>query len=929
MPDLNLQHLLSETLDGVKDFFVAGNPTTKPRPVTDDDLKNAYRQQDSFTDKLPWIDLVGEHGDYVLLEDARSVGGVLDLTPIAAEARSLDFLVTTRDAIQRFITDSFTAYQPNDCPWVVSLYARNDAIEFKKLPDRVWQYVHKIFEQRSVEIPDFTRHYLDEIFIPHIEDMACEQGLFVDELTDEPWGGSRRTLRLVVYRRRAKLGKYRHSPEQELKQTLAKVQQNLRSAGIISRRLSGTEIRAWLASWLNPAPKAFGRSTENLLAALPELDMNDLPYDWSLADDVTSRDVRSDKEASTWCFDGLPHTVLTVERLRNRPDIGQTSAERTLGEGAARSRSVCMLDQLPPGSTLILTWVPTSQTTINRHLDHIEKNARGETAEAQAAQESAAHARAAMIHGNPLYPYTMAIALKADSPEQLDDHTLSTDTVLTANSLQLIDPEYDNYRLDSYIRHLPMAHDPRLDQVKRRTRLIYTQHLANLVPLYGRGRGTPNPGIVFYNRGGEPFLFDPLTLADRSKNAHLFLFGPTGAGKSATLNYLLMHYCAIYRPRIVIVEAGNSFGLLTRYFARHGLKTSDLVLRPGCGASLPPFKDSHQVVNTDQTATEPPSQDYDEDEVLDQRDFLGEMLLKAKLMITGGRPREEDRFTRSDEGLLKDALLDAATADSDHPMTVDTLLTTLRKMAADSTGQRADRLQEMIQAMSLFTQGFEGELFNQPTSSLAEDADVIRVEMGTLAGSGYEDKLALAYIGVINEIMSIAEKNQRDGRPTILLTDEGHAITTNPITAAYKVLISKLSGRRLGMWLWDATQNMDDYPDAAAKMLTMFEWWLLLYVGKSELDAVRRFKPLSPDEENMVLSTRKQPGKYTEGCVLADTVTGLFRNVPPALCLALAQTEKEEKTARAKEMEKQQVSELDAAVLIGDQIAASRRKGRG
>jgi type IV secretory pathway VirB4 component len=70
-------------------------------------------------------------------------------------------------------------------------------------------------------------------------------------------------------------------------------------------------------------------------------------------------------------------------------------------------------------------------------------------------------------------------------------------------------------------------------------------------------------------------------------NGHLLLFGPTGAGKSATLVTLLMQVMAVYRPRLFIVEAGNSFGLQGDYFATQGLSVNKVQLKPGAGQSRP------------------------------------------------------------------------------------------------------------------------------------------------------------------------------------------------------------------------------------------------------------------------------------------------------------------------------------------------------
>ena len=50
-----------------------------------------------------------------------------------------------------------------------------------------------------------------------------------------------------------------------------------------------------------------------------------------------------------------------------------------------------------------------------------------------------------------------------------------------------------------------------------------------------------------------------------------------------------------------------------------------------------------------------------------------------------------------------------------------------------------------------------------------------------------------------------------------------------------------------------------------------------------------RFKDLNDEQRNLLLSARKEPGKYVEGVVLADKVEPCF-NVPlPSLALAMTE----------------------------------------
>ena len=138
--------------------------------------------------------------------------------------------------------------------------------------------------------------------------------------------------------------------------------------------------------------------------------------------------------------------------------------------------------------------------------------------------------------------------------------------------------------------------------------------------------------------------------------------------------------------------------------------------------------------------------DVNESEVT--RDVLGEMLIIARLMVTGGELKEEHRMTRADLGILKRALLDAAVAARIEAVD-DVLPERVIKHLRNQINLKPDnalRINEMADAMELFCDGFAGQLFNRPGEELP-DADYIRIEMGSLAsGNDTGDKLAVAYI---------------------------------------------------------------------------------------------------------------------------------------------------------------------------------------
>ena len=895
----------------------------EPRPLTTADVKALYARPPSFTDFLPWVEYLPDSRCF-LLEDGVSVGALFELTPAGTEARTPGFMAELREAIQTAITEAIP--ELDDAPWILQLYVQDEP-SLSELLHQVEAYLPPGAGENA-----YTRHYL-ELLTAHCARISRPGGLFEDSaLTGTVWRGQVRRVRAVLYRRLNARGRVPSAlqVEAELNDVATKWTAALAAAGIRCRRGSGADLYRWLLPWFNPRPDCAEGAVEKLLAAAPYPGDEDLPFGADLGEVLTLSAPKSDNASATWWFDGLPHTLVTVQGLRRAPDIGHMTAERPSGDHV-----FSLFDRLPEHAVMALTITVKPQDLVRNHIGLVKRAAVGDSAEAELTREDASAVEREMATGNKLYPLQLAFYVRGEDLADLRTNVNQLNALLLPNGLQPIAREADLLAIDSYLRNLPMAYDARLDRVSRRSRLVFSRHIANLLPLYGRSRGTGNPGLVFFNRGAEPLVFDPLHRADRKKNAHMLILGPTGAGKSALLVYLLQQMAAIHRPRIFIIEAGGSFSLLGQHFASHGLEVNQVTLNPGADVSLPPFADALRLLDKDRrvklvTDTEALEENEDDDEEEGDgpgRDILGEMEIAARIMITGGDEREDARMTRADRLLIRNAILLAAKSVAEQGR--DQVLTRDVVAALNSIGRdtglpehRRNRALEMGDGMALFCSGLAGQFFDRAGKPWPA-ADVTILEMGMLAREGYEDQLTVAYISMMSHINDLVERHQSDSRPTLVVTDEGHIITTNPLLARYVVKITKM-WRKLGAWFWIATQNLEDFPDASRKMLNMMEWWLCLVMPKEEVEQIARFKDLNEEQRSLLLSARKEPGKYVEGVVLADNLEALFRSVPPPLSLALAMTEKHEKAERAEIMRERGCTELEAVHIVAGRIAARR-----
>ncbi len=540
------------------------------RPATVADEQALYDVAPSFVELLPWVEFLPESKS-MLLEDGQSVAAFFELVPLGTEGREPGWLAQARDALENALQDSFDELDEN--PWVLQLYAQDEP-SF----DQYMQTLRDYVQPRARETA-FTEFYL-RFFGHHLRAVAKPGGLFEDTVvTRLRWRGQTRRVRMVVYRRVTGQGQNSRrgqTPEQMLNIVCDRLCGGLANAGIQARRMVAADVHDWLLRWFNPRPTLLGPGAEDrerfyALARYPDSTEESEAGEIELASgrDFSQRlffgQPRSDVAQGTWHFDGLPHRVLITDRLRMPPGTGHLTGETRKGDAINT-----LFDQMPEDTTLCLTMVATPQDVLEADLNHLAKKAVGETLASEQTLKDVHEARSLIGSAHKLYRGTLAFYLRGRDEAELDRRGLDLANVMLNAGLQPVREDDEVAPLNSYLRWLPCCYNPGQDRRRWYTQLMFAQHIANVSPVWGRAQGTGHPGITMFNRGGGPITFDPLNRLDRQMNAHLFLFGPTGSGKSATLNNLLNQVTAIYRPRLFIVEAGNSFGLFSDFARRLG-----------------------------------------------------------------------------------------------------------------------------------------------------------------------------------------------------------------------------------------------------------------------------------------------------------------------------------------------------------------------
>ena len=894
-------------------------------PLSRESFAALFDPHPSFADYLPFAGYDTETGLFQL-DDGVSVGAVFRLSAADLDGRAPERLAEFRaqvdHALQRLPTED------EMYPVVAQFYL--ESREPVNIAERLASAAPPGIRESEYSQAWFAAQRA------HFDMMCSPRGIFDDErvrLSGERakgWRAIEQQIHCCLFRKAPPSAwKHRyHTPAQRFQQMIAPFLSSLEAAGVRVQRVDEEGLRQWLLPWLTPAVAGFDSPRAYLAASGPLPPPDKRGAAWNLAQHLARLppqpipDRNEERDRGVWRFGPLYTRYLTLQGIEFPPDDGALTLDQQTG---AEVRA-CPWDRLPPQSILAWTLVPRPQEAIDRHLDTVQMFVDQTTSDsAHATREELEVAKAARRQHQMIHSVQMGVYLRAPSLVELDERTLHAENVLAMAGLRPIPAPYDLLADDSFVRNLPMVYDWRHERLRAlRSRLTYTAHLAAILPFCGRSTGTANPCFTMFRRDGQTFTLNPYHPADRARVAHMVLFGPTGSGKSATAVAMAMSSMAVNRPRQVIIEKGNSFGLMIAHYARHGLNTREILFSRGQNVCYPPYVDTHKALAEHRGELYSEGEgDHDE-----QRSYLAEMLYMTELMITGGRARDIEALTTSERAAMQAALIqaleDSERAGQPHARPED-VMRALRTMAEqEAIPEIRLAIRRMADALSLWSQGLRGHFFNRHGQGFGDD-DVVHIDLGILTANGNEDMLALAVLSLLANITAWSEKNQASGRHLEVWFDEAHYISKTPLTVKGFIVGTKV-WRKLHTWLVFATQDFSDTSELAKQILSQAEFWVLLSMGANEARQVAQFRDMTAEEQQLLTLALKEPGRFVEGVLLSEKYPpALLRFVPPALALALAQTEGDEKNRRLRLMQQHGIGELDAALRVADQIAEQRR----
>ena len=468
--------------------------------------------------------------------------------------------------------------------------------------------------------------------------------------------------------------------------------------------------------------------------------------------------------------------------------------------------------------------------------------------------------------GEELVDLTLSFYVFAKDLDVLASQVGAFKSYFRTKHIVLEEDKYINFPV--LLADLPFGYDLTTSMFLSRSRVAFTENLADLAPVCADWKGV-KPEVLFITPRGQLVGFDFFSSQAGGYNA--FVIGTTGSGKSVLLQYLATNYY-MSGNKIRIIDIGRSYERFAHIFGGQFIE-----LDMNNPLSLNPFtKLKDLTYNEKEIGVLPEEYENQEDTASSATDL--EFLTSLFLLM--GLPSEQKKAEELRK--LMKAYLDEAILESwekyKQDSCVDTVLEQLQKYTGDN------RVADFIRTMRPYTtKGLYGKFFNGE-SNIEFDADIVVMENDTIEQMPdlRDPAIMLLTYHISQEIYLGYHTDKR----FLVMVDEAHKFLGNPqidlfIEQAYRRF------RKHGASMILGTQGFEDFYGGdkisrAGRVIVQNSYWkfflLQTATSRQALKASNYFN-LTEYEESIMDSINPSKGEYGEGYLISENVKVKFRVV--------------------------------------------------
>lgn len=376
-----------------------------------------------------------------------------------------------------------------------------------------------------------------------------------------------------------------------------------------------------------------------------------------------------------------------------------------------------------------------------------------------------------------------------------------------------------------------------------RHRKLNTSYIVDLLPLYGPPASVSEPVLLLRNEYNTITYFNPLS--DHFKNRNGIIFASSGAGKSFTLNYLIMNVLA-ENPVIMIIDVGGSYQKQIETFGGKYFKISP-------DYTINPFQTD--IKGTDITVSQ----------------YWTNIL---EIMV-----KEDHASLINDEKIVIEDAIEYILEEKNYVPIIDDFIKAIDELQYNDKTITVTK-EKIKRHLERWTKGLKGKILNNHESNFNPDSDFVCIDFKGL--KQYPDVLEIFLLYIAN--LAWQKMASQKNRKKLIVFDEAWDILATRQGAILMAELYRTARKEYGAVI-SISQTLKDFTGSnfSADIMANLGFFYILQQGNEDFSELQRVFSLTDRQIEKIKELDMVKGQYSSLFVKTPDITFVGRLVPAPL----------------------------------------------